>query len=438
MRENKIAKSDWLKGLSIANDGTIVLRVPYKECSGPVRVFRDYEAYDIYVDAMELPEFPTDGNPRGINPLSASFKGVVKTVSSLDTLLQDNHKGGVAFANHVVNDKEKKEMVLTFSSTEMGLVDGATSHGAILYARFIGALKSGHMMKITVRDYNSDKLTQAQRLVCVEQAANLNSMVAQKDEDLCFKKGYFDSFLDNMSSEYRKMFIFKPNAQEPELNKQYSSTMLIRLLEAMHLKKYPYNGAPICINKGIGGLIKGFSTEMDEGRNPYGYLLPLLNDFIALYGHILYHWDDGMAGDSKYNELIETLGRSHNKVFKTPYSCIDPQKYSRNGYVSSQAHMWAVFQAYRANLIYDEVTERISWRVDPYLLWSRCNSKLWRKVYNQNAYTCQGNAVNYPAHPECWAELYDEVLTCIEDIERENRERYALEHNDGQENLKVG
>ena len=72
-------------------------------------------------------------------------------------LLLQNHNGGDIFANYVEPDYENKVLKLTFSSTGMGVINGATSMGAILYARYLGTLKPGHMINFRVRDYNIEE-----------------------------------------------------------------------------------------------------------------------------------------------------------------------------------------------------------------------------------------------------------------------------------------
>ena len=427
-------KSDWMKNISVGRDGTIVVDIPYVSCDPPKRCFRDYIRYDIMVDCKMLPELPTDGNPRGVNPQSSSFKDVSKTLRQTDTLLQDNHNGGDIFANHVTDDPVNKVLRVTFSSTEMGAVNGATSMGAILCAQYMGELKDGHVITFRVRDYNTDKMTETQRLACVDQAANLNNTVQQKDESLCYQLGYFDNMIEVLTSEFRKLFVFKLDSEEEQLAKCYNSNFLLRFMEGMHIKSYPNSqSAPTCINNGVGGLVKSFYAQKKDGLEVYEYLLPLLNDFIALYGHILYFWDVDLhkSTNSRDKVVYETISRKTAKgeisksKFNTPFSYLIPEKYKREGRISADSFVWAVYTAFRANIAYNEDTNEIGWRVDPYILWNKCNLAMWREVSDSFVDECKCATTAYVGCKFSWRRLYNIVEDAIADIQAEFEERCA-------------
>lgn len=436
-------KSEWMKNISVARDGSIIIDIPYISCDPPKKCFRDYIRYDIMVDCKSLPELPTDGNPRGVNPQSTSFKAVSKTLRQNDILLQDNHNGGDIFANHVEDIKEDSVLRVTFSSSEMGAVNGATSMGAILCAQYMGELKDGHIITFRVRDYNTDKMTEAQRLACVDQAANLNNTVSQKDESLCYQLGYYNEMIEALSSEYRKLFVFKPDSDEEQLDKCYNSNYILRLLEGMDVIGHPTaEDAPIKVNNGIGGLVKGYYAKRKDDKephNPYEYLLPLLNDFISLYAHILYFWDTDLrdSRNPKDAEVIENLSKHSKKKdkktgevvsvlvtseFKTPFGYLNKEKYKRkneDGRIGAESFIWAVYSAFRANIDYDAEKKEIGWKVDPYILWKKCNIALWREVNSSYMNDCKGATTAYVTCTASWRRLYEVVENAIADMQAE-------------------
>ena len=433
-----IDKKNWLKNISFTRDGRMTISVPFVTCDEPKRMFRDYVRYDIMVACEDMPELPTDGNPRGINTLSPSFKGVKNCVSQDAELLQENHNGGDIFANYVEPDYKNKVLKLTFSSTGMGVINGATSMGAILYAQYIGSLKPGHMINFRVRDYHIEELTHAQRLACVEQAAKLNSVVEQTEESLCFQRGYFDNYIKELNPSYKDngYFIFKPDVDDEDtLEIGFSSNYILRFFEAMNIKKYSPDSVPVGINSGIAGMLRNFVKQISDKDNPidpYNYLIPMLNDFVALYGHILYHWDDSLVKiindpNSRKHEkvtaqlMIDTLSKTKRRGYHTAYSCLDSKKYNKNNYMHVDAIVWCIFTAFRANLEVDEETNMIRWKVDPYVLWNKCNLKVLRKVYDCFVNDCDKKGKMFISMKHCWRNCYQEVEDAIEEILAEER-----------------
>lgn len=452
------SKEGWLKEISIYEEGKIEIILKFTSCTKQEGVSNDYDRYDIMMRCEDIVEMPIDGNPRGVNLKSPSFKAVHKTITTNGSKLQDSHLGGDIFANKVEVDYEKKEMKLTFTSLEMGLVNGSTSVAAILYALFMNILVPGNLISFRVRDYKAEKLTNAQRLECVNNAACLNNVVAQKNENLCYQKGYYDDIINSLSKQLKKLFEFKNNYKEEKGVKKYSNNLLLRILEAMDIEKHPTSACcPTKVNDGVGSLVREFYNsccEMEVESNgefikPYTYLLPLLNSFVEFYGFILYHWDDDIKarisrlpeGSPEREELetiLYTLSKktTYNKVnkesqelvanevlmtskFITPFNYVfeGDEKYNRKGKIAAESFVWAMFTAFRSNINYNKETNEIGYKVDPHYLWKKCNVKMLREIYTSLTNDCNSAVTGFVKCKPAWSRLYNHVAETIADIQ---------------------
>lgn len=436
-RDAKKLREKWLKDITIARDGSMKLKMKFLSChkSEGWAVYSDYEKYLIEVAAEDLIELPTDGNVRFLNLDSDTFISVYNTITSDIKKLQDYHLGGDIFANFCSIDYENKIIEFTFESTEMGAVNGNTSLCAILFAKYMNTLKSGNVITFRVRNYKKSKLSKAQREECVRNAVSLNNVKAQTNDAICYSMGYYDVFIEELLEEYRKLFDFKPNDENDKKNSKVTNKLqgnvILRILEAMNIVKYPdANSSPRCVNNGIGGLLKWYISEMqnesNDGKNPYEFLLPLLNTFIKFYAFILYHWDDSLKESisifPENEEILKTLSKTKvvtlekdgEKVKEyiideieniTAFTYINKREYSRKGKIGADAYAWAVFSAFRANIDYNSETGEIGFKVDLYKLWDRVNLKLWTRVYETLNGECKG-AVTEFVKSSAWSELY--------------------------------
>ena len=438
MMKTGVSKKDWLNGISFMRDGKIEIEIPFLDCSSPKTYYRDYTRYDVSIACEDLPEMPLDGNPRGINIHSPSFKAVKNCVSDTKTLLQQNHNGGDIFANYVEVDPDRKVMKLTFCSTGMGVINGATSMGAVLLAKYLGTLKPDHVIEYRVRDYNTAELSREQRLACVEEAAHLNSVVEQKEESLFYQRGYFDDFITEMWKEYRSLFIFKPDEDTEEtLEKGYNSNYILRLCEAMHVDKYKATDVPTGFNSGVKKLRNDFGASMsseENPTNPYGYLVPMINDFITLYGHIEYHWSDMLYEvisdpDSFPEEkemashIIEVISKERKRGYHTAFSCMNPEKYKATRSLATDSIVWCIYTSFRANINYDSENFTVGWKVDPYVLWERSIVDILKNISDSFEFDCKTEGKLFINQKKCWRDCYNIVANNIIAIQKEQRNR---------------
>ena len=383
------SKPEWFKGRLIANEGKIEITLPYLSCSEPKDRFEDYTRYEIDVRCEDMVEFPMDGNPRGLDVTSQSFRDVCDTLKRASNCLHDNNHGGDIFANYVKVDRNAKTITFTFMDTCLGIINGATTLGAILYMKYLGELQPGHEISYRVRDYNTDKLTHAQRMRILENANNLNSCKEQNLENMCYQLGYFNSFIDRLDDTYKRMFIFKSDTNESEyLDKMYKSNMLIRLCAGMDFMRFPINedAAPTYTNKGSVGLMKSFDTAMKNDEDPFGYLMPMLNSFVELFGFIQYNWYKGLKLDKEgsyhrkiYNAIVNT--KTEGKPVRTPYTYMNPSEYQATSALRADAFLWILYCSFRANLYFDPVKREVGWRVPFAVVWEKCHIDLLDKIY---------------------------------------------------------
>jgi hypothetical protein len=66
----------------------------------------------------------------------------------------------------------------------------------------------------------------------------------------------------------------------------------------------------------------------------------------------------------------------------------------------------------------DEETNMIGWKVDPYVLWNKCNLKVLRKVYDCFVNDCDKKGKMFISMKHCWRNCYQEVEDAIEECKK--------------------
>lgn len=432
---------DFLKGVSISKDGPIQITLPYIHCSDCLDFFsEDYKAYTIYIKCEDMIEFPLDGNPRYVDENSSNFKKNYNTLTTMPQIksMQDNQLGGDIFTNFLNIDRDNKSVTFTFESTEMGVINGGTTMGACLKAKFLGSLKSGHILCFRVRDYNKAQLSYKVRLKCVENAISLNNVKPQKTENLCLQKGFFDDIYKNLNRKNKELICLRNGVNQYTKNEKFDGSILIRLLESWDIRNYPSGSkCPQKVNNNYKKIIETFESKMDNGLKPFDYLLPLLNDMIEFYGFILYNWDSELIElvekEPRYLETLNNLqsrrkGKDKDKdketftvitsPLKTPFNCNYPNEYSRRGGIRAESFVWAIFSSFRANITYNSDSDELYYRVPLKDLWGACNVDLLKKVEKGLIFDCKGAVTEFVKQDSVWADLYEVVDSAVRRLEK--------------------
>jgi len=285
---------------------------PVKSDKDYIKITNDYKEFVLYVDGSDAakcisPFVPYNANLRNYNPKSSSVAGQMKTCmgDSSKNNLGDNSVGVIINTNGFsVEDDESKNypITLTFSKVTdgiesiMGVGDGGTLLGTLRRLEMFGELKPGHIVKLTIRDYNTPNLNQVQRDKCIINAANLNNVKSQNPQNVALQRGNLEYIIQDLPENYQNLVLRK------DASSQKDGKVLLELKDICYLfgclSNSEHKSLYIKNTKICNDVISEFENKDKFKYEPYRHLL---KDILDCIKYIEYTW---------FNSLIDEMSIS--------------------------------------------------------------------------------------------------------------------------------
>ena len=282
---------------------------PIKSTEDYIKVTNDYKEFIFYLDGGDAadcvsPFIPYNANLRNYNPKSSSVEGLMETCmgDSSTNNLGDNSVGVIINTNgfSVEDDAEKHyPITMTFSKivddskSIMGVGDGGTLMGTLRRLQIFGELKPGHIIKLTVRDYNTNNLNQIQRDKCIINAANLNNVKSQNPHNVALQRGNLEYIIKDLPINYQNLFLRKDATSQKEGKMLFEFKDVCYIFGCLnnsdHKSLYTKN------TKISDDVVKEF---YNKDKFSYESLRPLFRDVLDAIKEIEYTW---------FNSLIDQM-----------------------------------------------------------------------------------------------------------------------------------
>lgn len=306
-------------------------KITQESLGNPLKHTIDYDEYELYLDAMDYASvahlIPYNANPRFFDSKKGVAADQMRTcmTDSKISNLGDNSLGVIINTNYL-HITENGEIKLTFKGileeekSYMGIENGGTLTGTLIRMNNLKQLKEGHIVKLVIRNYRTDKLSREQELSCIRSSANINNTANHNHQNSAIHKGYLKEITKDLPNEYKAVYIEKQYDANKEGKKYYDYNDVNIVFAALLSKVAP----KFKVSKIYGGgknISSKVENEFDKtGSYIYEPARPLLKDILDIIKYIEYHWTD---------KLIDYMSMNPKVYFERLMKLSKVTKYSR-------------------------------------------------------------------------------------------------------------
>lgn len=321
--------------------------------------------YHAWVNVNDLPEgFPTEVNPREVNPRTKVYNKIVSSLTSSDESFFVNNRGLLISAKELRVDTLNREMQINIGSFNeednsiYGVLDGGHSYHAILNNR--------DKLDPSTNQYVHLEIMTNVRVID-DLAAARNTSVQVSDKAIAELAEKFDFVKEALAFEPYKNDI---SYRENESDKLLDSVDFVRLMYCFNVFKFPDDSTkqPIAAYSGKAQVLKDYLADFGK-RETYTKIAPLLPEITKLYDVIegemptayLEVTPGGLFGRIKGVDVKER--EMATKFYQKPMN-----------HQISQGLIFPIIAAFRA-LITEKEGELV-WEVNPLEVWNKLRGKL--------------------------------------------------------------
>jgi hypothetical protein len=357
------------------------------------------------------------GLPKGANPRTQDdidrgiYRDVKRSLLNEDCTPNTFHlknKGITIIAEEVAKRDDDETLIVSFSSVDQGIVDGA--HTYELIVRNQDAVSEVNTNSETpIRQFvKVEVLTGLSDGLVVEIAGGLNTAVQVQRMSLAELGDKFDWIKEELKgSGYESYIAFRQN--EP---KEYDVRDIIRLLDLFNVYEFPNDGAtyPTRAYTSKETVLKHYLDEKGQFAEHYKRLRPILKDVLVLYDTVsaeartLHNKAGGRGGGLKF---VETSPK--DKPFK--FHFINEEREHR----LVGGALLPMLGAFRAAVLRDPTDGTVTWNGG----FERVLT-LWREMGKELMQTTQETSEELGRNPNAigkskkhWAFLHNMVLRRI-------------------------
>lgn len=359
--------------------------------------------YHLFVNVNDLPiGFPTDVNPRDVNPKKHVYKKIVSSLTGDNDSFHINNRGILISAKDIKIDSINKKISVNVGNgsesdnSEFGVLDGGHTYHAILNNRASIAKDSTQFVHLEI-------MTNVQAID--ELASARNTSVQVSDKAIAELGDKFEFVKEAIKNE---AFAANVSYRENE-DKELDTVDFVRLMFAFNVFKYTAssNLQPIPAYSGKAQVLKDYLSEYDttkEDNNPYRKISLLLPEITQLYDLIELEMVEGYRQQHPGGKFGSAKGVEYKEkgpFFKT--------KYYKNTtkYQISQGLLFPIVAAFRA-LVKEDKDGRLSWEIDPIDVWNEIKSKLVNNTIEMSR-SLGNNPQSAGKSSTLWSQNYDAV-----------------------------
>ena len=323
-----------------------------------------------FVKAEDILTLSNDGNVRDVNPKAPVIKDMTETYTKYPEMMMILNKG-IACSTHAMQEDRKRGKVVLRQDILDGIMDGGHTQYATRQAKNMGLDIS--KAKIPIKIFESRYLNST---YIKEISKALNKNTSPSAETLADRAGY-TAVMKEAVGDMAKRVEWRENSKKESGEHKMRDYIpaqtwlfLCHLMDVKNFASYKRHGSFNANNMRLGNLAKRF----EEGAVNFDYLAPLMPDFARLFDAVYVSYSKNMGtykrrgienfhilGTETEYEILKSKDAYDKFVTKPKKTVFTKQNYF---FEPSQQFVYAVFNAMRAYIKYDEANDTVSWVVD--------------------------------------------------------------------------